>query len=672
MIKKENDWRLREGITRDLTPNLTPNELKKLKNILRLAMDASSSASLIEKHAKLSGDLRKIAEKKKSKRTTTKFLAVISIYADLFEQGWLLTDIDKLILQPPGQYIQEEESYQSVKDRLRTYLQSVQVKQLKEPSVQKFIARMYNKTTARSSNKSHSIDSVIDDGNELATLLEKANAMDVDEREAYLSRIIKPEIEICNARVRCDKTGLKLSDIWRFFRHTWLTEYRTAPGRQMSILIRNAARKNRPVMGIAMLASPIMRLKVRDKWIGWQVDEVTNGLLDGDINEIAFIEVLYKRLDDSINNIRWDDFLSKKDIKNPQPDHIDKLDRLTIKAKNQREKILKEKASGGDYNENLFKNSDMEKVTKKEWLALSEDNLFVQKRASTLSKLLKAKYLLGRVDLIKNPKNIRHFVKSKDGIQVLETVLREFRKEGLSSQIMDISVCGAVPPYGGLIVGKLVTLLLSSAEVDDAFRKRYGSMPSVIASQMAGRPIIRDATLRILTTTSLFGVGTSQYNRLSIKSAEHRGIPDDIIWEKLGEQSAGYGTLHLSNETLQLLRAVGIQRHGAQRINSRFGEGTSARMRQATEGLNALGLESGQVLHHATPRIVLGCQVDKNARNTLLGLSDSKSQKKPTTKAIARAWRRRWLVNRVSNPDVISRVRSEGSEYLRNKLVIQK
>ena len=118
------------------------------------------------------------------------------------------------------------------------------------------------------------------------------------------------------------------------------------------------------------------------------------------------------------------------------------------------------------------------------------------------------------MNLRDDPSKLRHLMTSKSGRKAVEVVLSEFRKAGLASQVMDLSICGAVPPYGGLLVGKLVALVMASRELNDAVELRYGGRVSIISSQMAGRPITRDATLKALTTTSLYGIGTSQYNRL--------------------------------------------------------------------------------------------------------------------------------------------------------------
>ncbi len=59
----------------------------------------------------------------------------------------------------------------------------------------------------------------------------------------------------------------------------------------------------------------------------------------------------------------------------------------------------------------------------------------------------------------------------------------------------------------------------------------------------------------------------------------------------------------MGNDTVQRLREFSQDAYGARRINNRFGEGTSPRLRQVREGLDALGITSDDVLNHATPRL---------------------------------------------------------------------
>ena len=72
---------------------------------------------------------------------------------------------------------------------------------------------------------------------------------------------------------------------------------------------------------------------------------------------------------------------------------------------------------------------------------------------------------------------------------------------------MDLFVLGAVPPYSDLLCGKLIALLATSREVQQAFRRRYGGERAFISRKAL------DGRLALLTTTSALG-RSSLYNRL--------------------------------------------------------------------------------------------------------------------------------------------------------------
>jgi hypothetical protein len=61
--------------------------------------------------------------------------------------------------------------------------------------------------------------------------------------------------------------------------------------------------------------------------------------------------------------------------------------------------------------------------------------------------------------------------------------LNEIRKRKFATEVADLSVCGALPPYNYLLGSKLVALLMASQEVRDIYTDRYKSQPSEIASQ---------------------------------------------------------------------------------------------------------------------------------------------------------------------------------------------
>src|ERR1700722_13004181 len=185
----------------------------------------------------------------------------------------------------------------------------------------------------------------------------------------------------------------------------------------------------------------------------------------------------------------------------------------------------------------------------------------------------------------------------------------------------DIAVCGAIAPYNALLGGKLVSMLLTSPEVVIAYRERYRASRSVIASSMAGRPIVRPSDLVLLCTTSLYGAGSSQYNRLRMKCEAVGGRAGELIqYEELG-RTAGYGTIQFGAETIDALESFLAQSAHGQRVNSIFGEGVSPRFRKVRDGLDALELPSDRLLNHGSPRVVYGVTLARNFREFLLGKS---------------------------------------------------
>lgn len=657
-----NDELFGPGRLRAFSPYLAPEERQRLHDAINIGAGLPPS---------FAAELRALARRYVDDGDSVKLRAVCLLVADLSEQGWQVAiEHDRITFAPPGITRNGEQSVDDVKARVRSALQSARMRQLREPSVRTFLTKM-ERRTLRPQGRS-SIKDLIDDGAVLAREFAKIRLLPEDMRDAALSLIVDPVVEVCETGLKCPDTGLALNDIWRYFRHTWAHEYRSIPGRQMLVLIRNAARPKRPVMGIAMLASPVMRLGARDKWIGWLRESAEERVREGTWDPIAFGGALLARVDASIAAIRWDDLASPIEISDPTETVALRLEQKAAGAAFAREQQLRDhyethRAEGGKVRPHRGELQSARPDS--DWRMASEDLLFVRKRAESLAQLLFAKGIFRAAGLVTEPaKALDQLFATRSGQRALDITLAEFRKAGLSSEVADVSICGAVHPYNELLCGKLVALLLTSKEVRDAYARRYGGQTSVIASQMAGRIISKPADLRILTTTSLYGVGSSQYNRLELRAKDHPELPYDVKWGAIGKSlTGGFGTLHLGGETAQALRSMAITRHDSRRVNNRFGEGTSPRLRQIREGLDALGLKSDSILHHATPRIFYGCELSLGARNALLGLGMPKAVS-PSARDLAKAWRRRWLNNRILRDETLEELRHLGVTSVRATL----
>lgn len=644
------------GRQRSFAPYLAPGERTQLAKLFTAGIAAPAA---------FADELRSLARRYIDDGDSLKMRAICLLVADLCEQGWSLAiDGGRIVFEPPGIAQKAGESVEEVKARVRMALQKSRLRQLRQPSVQQFLARMERQVSRPVVGRRTSVVDLIDDGAQLAGELHRINGLADSEREAALANLVDPVIEICESGTLCSETGLRLTDIWRYFRHTWAHEYRSVPGRQLLVLIRNAARPRRPVMGIAMLASPVMRLKARDQWIGWLREAAEARLRGGDWHPATFAEALLHRIDASIGSIRWDDLVSADEIAAPGESVALRLEQRAAGAAYTRDaqlrahyQVHREKNGNVAPHRGQFKQA----AADTDWRGASDDPLFVRKRAQGMAQLLFAKRVLLEAGLVTSPAAaIEELFRNQQGQRALDIVLSEFRRAGLSSEVADVSICGAVQPYNQLLAGKLVALALTSRELREAYAKRYGGQVSVIASQMAGRPVTKPADLRVLTTTSLYGVGSSQYNRLVLRADDHEGLPYDVRWEAIGKSlTGGFGTLHLSAETAHALRSMALVKHDARRVNNRFGEGTSPRLRQIREGLDAIGLESDAILHHATPRIFYGCELAPGSRSALLALGTAETAT-PSCSDITAAWRRRWLTERVRREETLAELAKLG------------
>jgi hypothetical protein len=649
---------------RSISPNLPRHVRQKLAAFIWV-MQA-------EERGPLAAALRRLHEAWQGESWSLELRAVALLLADLIEQGWQVSVRDlvadgseeEIVLQPPGLQ-QPGETVEAAKRRLRQALTVGRDRQLSEPSVQKFAGRMHR--VVRRHGRKTSIANVIDNGAELERLLQGIRRLPTEEAMVRLKSVIDPVIEPCDSDTKCSETGLNLIDIWRYFRHSWSLEYRSVPGRQLAFLVRNASRPDRPVMGIAMLASPVVRMRVRDSWIGWTSEQLIANIEHGAVDAEFALRALASRLDRNLTEVRTDDLLTPEELAFPTDRTVLRMEQRWAGAATARRNSLAALYEEAIEAEEVVRSDrDVHKCPPDQidWLAASADHLFVKKRAETAWRLLRAKRVFQSLDWRKRGNDVLHqLLRHPDGQRALDIAMQEVRKAGLASQVADVSVCGAVAPYNHLLVGKLVALLMASNEVLDAYRARYSSQVSLISSQMAGRAIYRPANLKVITTTSLYGKGSSQYNRLRLKTSDFPVLNTDVAWEEIAT-TAGYGTVHLSPTTTRVLRDFTDRLRGARHVNHRFGEGASPRLRQIRQALDDLGIESSDILHHATPRIFYGCEIHEGARAELLGVRPHTESHSCSAAVIADAWRRRWLCRRIDNEEVLARVAADGPHTL--------
>ncbi|WP_338555576.1 Druantia anti-phage system protein DruA [Paenibacillus sp. KS-LC4] len=609
-----------------LQPSLSEENLKKLNEILEQALD------IPEREERAYWITNKIAELDNEILDSIKLRSILLLLRDLFLQGWDLKIENKIVS------IQHPETPENIEKKqwLRESLFYERNKQLESDSFKKFILRMERQKKYK--GKVVTIKSLT------APVIQLLSTIQEQKADA-----IRPYLQIIqNKTDRDEHTGYRLLDIWRYFRLTWTLPHKSTPGRNIFVLVRDSAQDYHPVIGIAALGSSIVQITCRDNEIGWTIESLRERLQNMDeLTAQQVVNSLSNSIERSILEIQ------SRDLINEDIDFLNVNEYIN------------------DINEFLKSESDTvaeaPKITSNfnnaDWNNVCRGLFYKKKRAKTLLKLFKAQDFFNLLNLNEPQESLQQLVQTSRGRSALSVALQSNKREKVGANIMDIIVCGAVPPYNFLLGGKLTALLMMSPQIIQAYEKKYRNQVSVIASAMKGEPVIKPAQLVFLGTTSLYESGSSQYNRLNIPS---HAINSSKPLNKIGYQSLGltkgFGTVYISDETVESFSELTTKIHGRRIVSNTFGEGTSPRMRLIRAGLDALGLPSDYLLNHSFRRIVYGIKLAENAYEYLRGEEDSPEyylcQNNPiqTTEEICGFWRERWLSMRIKNHRVMQQL----------------
>ncbi len=554
---------------------------------------------------------------------------------DLVEQGWSLSTTYRhgpLLAPPPSNPDPELE-----KARVRRQEHLRRNPQLRKPSVRRFVEGMERPREF----KGHlvTVFSLMRDGRELADSLTTAPDP---------AKVIRPYIQVVDGG-KCERTGYHLHDIWRYFRHTWSNAYFTVPGRSMPVLIRDAATPHRAVIGLAAISSPVVQIAERDQWIGWDTDTFLDEVRKAPTEAVA--SWLVERINAQLKEIYLDDLLADNvlqptDLQHPRAEVI---------------ALLRADAERHRQKHHRTPLSEVRQIEQDPWIERATSHLFRSKRSALMADTLEAALTL---QPFFSPKpttdGLRDALKDTKARAQIRRLIRRARGERVGTVIADLTVCGAVAPYNALAAGKLVGALAVSPKVIAAYRAKY-ARPSEIASSMAGRSIERESRLSFISTTSLYGSGSSQYNRLRWP-AEVMGGPkgERISFTALG-RSRSFGTSQFTDETVEALVRLSRVEGGVVRVNSVFGEGVSPRLRKVRLGLAALGWPTSELLKHGRERIVYGVKLVENLRDYSLGIDPNPeyllNPEQTDETSVSDWWFERWGKRRAEQPAVLESIR---------------
>jgi len=586
-------------------------------------------------------------------------------------------DKSLLVAHAPDLTATDERSAREMKSRIRETLVAARDEQLREESTRSLIQEMEEPSLHAANGKPErsSVQDLFLSPNSLVSDLRTFAEAPVSGKLDQLPEIIKPYLQFVDSDKEDKFTGLRLLDIWRYARCTWSIPHKQTPGRRMRYLIRDAARDNHPIIGIGAICSGVMQLTPRDRDIGWspialaqpkRVKDYISEELEEEptkkcvraVRKSKFKEMLgedtwevvdslVSQLDHALEYLYLEDFLeentvSASDLKNPSVKCLESIEEK------------KEKIANANSNQGFTSTDDYQRD--------AQSSLYTRKRATALKRILSAKRTLQVFTQehtgSSNADLRRGIVSDGDVRRALKMALRTVKKRRIAG-LMDITTCGAVPPYNEVLGGKLVSFLMASPEVIAKYRERYKDQESVIASRMKGEAVVRSPDLVLLSTTSLYAVGSSQYNRLKAPTAN-----GELRYEEIG-QSSGHGHIHISERTFQTLKELleELEEDGeSSRPNNRFGNGVNYKMRTIKAALSEIGLKP---LHqHEHPRLIYLVPLAKNWREYLTGkddtpdylYADTEENPEAETQALIDFWKLRWFYKRAQKDFVIERL----------------
>jgi hypothetical protein len=640
------------------SPKLDQQEHEKFIEFCKLLVENLIGKSEDEKYE----ELRKIKSRhlfsNSAVRTNEEISLLLaqSLLLDLLLQDWQIDIDDEKIKLSYYELNEKEPELEKKKIRRRQLVNRNE--QLQETSVKAFIKSMEKRKLMKTGW--YSVFSLMRDGDKLKNDLIQIHCLESKEEKLNaLNRIIKPYLQIVEPDVKCDQTGMLLTDIWRYFRHTWVNEYQTMPGRSMQILIRDAAVVGHPIIGIASLGSSVAQQTVRDNYIGWNPDVFLKDLETNPTKEK--VKWIFDTINNLLQSIYIEDLIgdlniSKDLLSNPNREIIKELELKSITYKKEHIQFPSK--------------AKKVKTNTKDWHDLTQLPLFRSKRAQQLADILSIRLALIECDFNEGTLlELQNAIRKSDFRDALRKLIRRAKAQRVGIDIMDIMVCGAVAPYSHLLGGKLVCMMLCSPELISAYENKYEKQESIIASSMKGSSVVRKPNLAFLGTTSLYGVGSSQYNRVKIPASITLNSKNESIkYIKLGV-SEGFGSFHLSTTTKEIAYTLLGRLNENQKVNFIFGEGANPKMRKLNEAFTVLGLIGENILKHNNYRVVYGVPLIENLSEFLIGY-DKKPKyimatkwKNKGTEKIAQYWIERWLLKRIENVDVLEKVGKERITY---------
>lgn len=420
-----------------------------------------------------------------------------------------------------------------------------------------------------------------------------------------------PQIEV--RRAAENNAALDARGLWRAVRATWsMGPEASAPGREVAYVVSDVRVPETP-LGIIQFRNVVPEIRARDLWLG-----TAAGSPDARDGETGF----FARLREHSPVAARERVAATEAVFRNLLEHV------------QTEGIGGETPREEDIPRLLDIIKSRQARYKAERLAAeptAHEHLGVIKRAETAADLLRG-LRATRALLATNEHPLNVARRDGDVARDVDAGLGKIWHYHMGFVALELSICGAAPPFGPARAGKLMAALAGAAET---VRGWGGDRPlGEIASNVYRREV-RDCVPNpgplVIFTSGLFPGHSAQYNRVTA---------GDARWRKIGE-TTGFGSFHIGVDTLRALTALNEAVDGYVHISRKFGEGSGARFRAVGRALAHLGLPD--LRKHETHRPLYALSLGADPGEVLLGWDQPRDTALPSAATIAASWWKRWF-----------------------------
>ena len=277
--------------------------------------------------------------------------------------------------------------------------------------------------------------------------------------------------------------------------------------------------------------------------------------------------------------------------------------KLTLSESRAQELILRFK-----YLRNCLKKTDLpidpqdELVKIVDWFDNNKENIknlnhdLIAKRMNYLQRIIKAEYALS--------------VGHREMTDELGAGLRAIKDVTLNRVHTEVVICGALPPFGNFLVGKLVASMMNHPYVRKTLDRDIGILlGESFEIEKLEKWLPRFGPL-LVTTKGLFSGHSAQYNRVRTPSPS-----GDLKLIKLGE-TEGTTMSHISDRSMELAVAIN-SKLGSRSISRDYGSGGAKRQRILQRALTEIGIPVESVFANIK-RPVYGLKLVKNAQDVVI------------------------------------------------------